>query len=295
MSSPSARTRPSTTAGVPPTIVASGERAIHEAVGRDDALRSQLHAGRHDRLGADVAAVADSRGRGAALGPSTRQRPHHGVVRVDVHAGGDRAVRPDLDPAAASVEQGVGPDPGLLADAEPRRRRGRCRRCSRHRRIRAYGRAPSGRRAHRRMAGCGSSRVVVVRPPPGARAEAARAAGRRHPRPSTGARRDSCDSAGDDRDARLLHALAFDLQAGLGAPLPHLLRRLAVRVAGREPVEVDVVQLVEGELGVEVRLADVPVEEALERDRARPGPRGARSAPRCRASRRARRGSGRAS
>src|SRR6185295_1079455 len=101
--------------GCPADDRGAGERAVHEAVGRDDALRSQLHAGRHDRLGADVAAVADSRGRGAAVGPSTRQRPHHRVVRVDVHAGRDRAVRPDLDPAAASVEQGVGPDPGLLA------------------------------------------------------------------------------------------------------------------------------------------------------------------------------------
>jgi len=77
-------------------------------------------------------------------------------------------------------------------------------------------------------------------------------------------RRHRCLFAGDDRDARVLHVHALDGEPRLPAPKADLFGGLALAVQGPEPVEIDVVHLVQGEFRTVIQLADVPVEEALQ-------------------------------
>src|SRR6266545_4550211 len=78
---------------------------------------ADCHARRDHRVRADVARVPDADSRPFVFGRTACQRPLHGVVRVDVHAGADRARRSDLE-SARSVEYRERPDPRVRADAD---------------------------------------------------------------------------------------------------------------------------------------------------------------------------------
>src|SRR5438552_8232771 len=70
-----------------------------------------------------------------------------------------------------------------------------------------------------------------------------------------------------DRDAGVFDDFPLDLQPGIGAPAPDVVGRLPVRVRRREPVVIDVVELLQREVRMMERLDDLPVEEALDADR----------------------------
>src|SRR5262245_56440838 len=70
----------------------------------------------------------------------------------------------------------------------------------------------------------------------------------------------------NDRDPCLLDLQHFDPQSRLSAPLSELVGRLAVAVGGLEPIEIDVIHLVERIFWPIVHLAEVPIDEPVQID-----------------------------